>query len=291
MTPTFRRTAAYCGMLTASAGLIYTVSFAIFVREGSRWAQWASSVTLLIGALLSLPVIIAVYSKLRAPEPQFAILGVIAAAYGAYGAASHAAFDIAVLVNPVTGSAELPSQVDPRGFATFAATGLALAIFGGLILRVGGMPRAVGVVAVAGSACLIVVYLGRLIALDPNTASIKPFAVLYGLILGPLYYLLIARALWSAPTTADQLAAAPASAPVADPASVSGSASASAPASGSAESAPAAPAVVYRPASHAPDPAPAPAAATARPDDSSPDETVILRDRGGPISNPNLGRV
>ena len=57
--------------------------------------------------------------------------------------------------------------------------------------RVGGLPRPVGIVAVAGSACLIIVYLGRLIALDPNTAAIKPFAILYGLMLTGVLWRLI----------------------------------------------------------------------------------------------------
>jgi hypothetical protein len=271
MTPAFRSTAAQCGVLTASVGLTYTVTFALYVREGYQWAQWISSVALLAGALLSLPVILAVYDRLRAPELQFAQLGLLFGVYGAIGAAAHAAFDIAVLANPPTSTNELPNQIDPRGFATFAATALALAVFGALILRAGGLPRPVGILALAGSACLLIVYLGRLIALDPNAAAVKPFALLYGLIIGPAYYLLVARALWSASapdsaaTTADTAPAAGTSTQPATPAS----------------SAP-----------HVQHPVEAPAADSAGDaSDESPDETRILPDRGNPVGPPGRSRV
>jgi hypothetical protein len=47
-----------------------------------------------------------------------------------------------------------------------------------------------------------------LIALDPNTAAVKPFALRYGLFLGPAFYLLLARTLWPAPAPSSPARAA-----------------------------------------------------------------------------------
>ena len=58
---------------------------------------------------------------------------------GALGAALHGAYDLANLANPPEALAtDLPSASDPRGFGTFALSGLALGITGCLILRGGG---------------------------------------------------------------------------------------------------------------------------------------------------------
>ena len=39
MTRTFQRFAAYSAVLAAAASLVFTVSFAVVVQEGERWAQ------------------------------------------------------------------------------------------------------------------------------------------------------------------------------------------------------------------------------------------------------------
>jgi hypothetical protein len=114
---------------------------------------------------------------------------------GALGATIHGAHDVAVLANPVSSPSGLPSQLDPRGFLTFAVTGLGLGLFGWLARRTGRLPRPLGLAGVLAAVLLQLVYLGRLITLDPNANVIRLSAVAAGLVVVPAFYLLAARSL------------------------------------------------------------------------------------------------
>ena len=194
MTPTFRRVAAWAAVLAAAQSLVFTISFALFVREGYRWAHWTSAIALMASGLFVLPVFIALYERIREAEPELAMLAFIIGVAGVLGATVHGAFDVAVLANPVSGLADLPSELDPRGFLTFGLTGLAFALFGWLVVRTGRWPRLLGYAGLAAGLVLVVVYLGRLTALDPNNNVIRIGALLSGLAAVPAFFLLVALA-------------------------------------------------------------------------------------------------
>jgi hypothetical protein len=106
------------------------------VREGDRWAKWVSAVALAGVGLVAVPVLIALYALLRAREPEFAFLGVLLGVVGVLGTATHGAFDVAGLSKRVEPDlSSVPNFVDPRGFATFGLTALALLVFGIIGLR------------------------------------------------------------------------------------------------------------------------------------------------------------
>jgi hypothetical protein len=197
MTPAFRRFAGWAALCTATIGVVYTVTFALYVREGYHWAQWASAIALTAGGLLTTPVLVGLRARLGAAEPQFAGLALVIGLVGALGATIHGAYDVAVLAKPVRASADLPSQIDPRGFLTFALTGVALGLFGWLALRTGALPRATGYAGIAATALLLVVYFGRLIVLDPNRDIVRIAAVVVGLVVLPAFYVGVARAFLS----------------------------------------------------------------------------------------------
>jgi hypothetical protein len=109
------------------------------------------------GGLLTLPVFIALYAVLREREPEFAFLGVLLGAIGGLATAAHGAFDVAGLSKNVKPDlSDVPSFVDPRGFATFGLTALALPVFGIIGLRTGGLDRVVARVAVLAALLLVV---------------------------------------------------------------------------------------------------------------------------------------
>jgi len=192
MSPAFRRFAAWCALLAALAGLVFTVAFAVVVQEGERWAQWVSWTALLGGGLVTVPATVALYSILGEVEPQFALVGLVLGVAGALGAAIHGAYDLAVLANPPSRAGpDLPSAVDPRGFLTFAAAGLALLVFGWVMLRGGPLPRRLAWLALAGAALLVVVYVGRLTVLNPKTNVIRLAALASGIAVLPAFYLLL----------------------------------------------------------------------------------------------------
>ena len=68
---------------------------------------------------------------------------------------------------------------------TFAVTGLALGLFGWLILRTTAFPRTAGRLALAAAVLLVVVYVARLTVVDPKTNAIRVAALASGLVLVP----------------------------------------------------------------------------------------------------------
>jgi hypothetical protein len=195
MTRTFQRFAAGSAVLAAAASLIFTVAFAQVVQEGDRWAQWLAWSTLLAGSLITVPVMTALHVRLGRSEPEFAMVGFVLGVGAAIGASVHAAYELSVLANEPSTTVDLPSAIDPRGFLTFAVTGLAVGVFGWLILRDGGLPRRAGHLALFAAVLLIVVFIGRLTVLNPKTNVIRIAALASGLVLLPAFYLQVGRAL------------------------------------------------------------------------------------------------
>jgi hypothetical protein len=194
MTDLFKRFAGFAAVATAVAGIVFTVTFAIAVRDGEAWALRASSITLIVGSLIAIPVFVAIADQLSAREPQFARIGLVFGLVATVGAALHGAWDTAVIAHPVN-HADVPSYTDARGFATFAMTAAAFVVFGWLILRGTEIPRIVGQIALLAAVLLLVVYFGRLIVLNPKKPVIKWVAVVSGLVVNPAFYFSYARSL------------------------------------------------------------------------------------------------
>jgi hypothetical protein len=192
---TFERFAATTAVLSAAASLVFTVAFAVVVQEGERWAQWVSWTTLLLGGLVALPVVVALQARLGRAEPEFALVGLVLGVAGAIGAAVHGAYELSALANPPDAPGTGISAIDPRGVMTFAVTGLALGLFGWLIMRTGELPRRTGQLALVAAGLLVVVYVGRLTVLDPKADVIRAAALVSGLLVVPAFYVQLARAL------------------------------------------------------------------------------------------------
>ena len=194
MTDPYRRFAGLAAVATALAGIVFTVTFAIAVRDGERWALRTSAITLIVGSLVAIPVVVALAEQLSGREPQFARVALVLGLIAVTGSALHGAWDTAVIAHPVR-HADVPNFTDARGFATFALTAAAFAVFGWLILRGSEIPRLVGRLALLAAALLLIVYFGRLIVLNPKRPVIKWVAVVSGLVVNPAFYLAYARSL------------------------------------------------------------------------------------------------
>jgi len=135
MSTSFARLAGWCSVVAGLAALGYSVTFAVVVQDGERWAQWASSLLLAGGALVALPVVIALFLRVRAVDEGFALLAVAVGLLGAAGTLFHAMFDLGNLANDPGQTFDFPSPTDPRGFATFLLAGLSVGLFSVLLGR------------------------------------------------------------------------------------------------------------------------------------------------------------
>ena len=183
------RFAAPCAFAAAALGFAYSTSFSLYLHSPSRGTAYADAILLLAGGVVSTVVFTILYDRLRDTEPALALWGFLLALVGAFGAAIHGAYDLANLANPpATLASDVPSSVDPRGFGTFALTGLALAVIGLLIVRGRGLPVGLGYLAFVAAALLVYVYIGRLVILNPKSPGVLPFAVLAGFIVDPAWF-------------------------------------------------------------------------------------------------------
>jgi hypothetical protein len=199
-TGSFERFGGACALLAAVAGLAYSVSFVIYLHNGSRGAAYADAFLLLAGGLLSIAAFCALYPRLRAADEGFALLGFVLAIAGALGAALHGGYDLANLANPPTALAtDVPSSTDPRGLGTFALTGAALAVAGWLIVRSRVLPVRLGQLALLAAVLLVYVYVGRLVILDPKDPALLTAAAAVGFVVNPVWFAWLGLLLWRSP--------------------------------------------------------------------------------------------
>lgn len=186
MTTQYERFAGLAAILAGLAGLLYSVSFVVLQNN------LLSAVFLLAGGLLSLVALVALFNRLAEADAGFALLGLMLAGVSALGAAIHGAYDLANAIHPpagAAGAAGLPNAIDPRGFLTFGLAGLAVLVAAVLMRRGGRFPNLLRLLTFVLSLLLLIIYLGRLIVLDPTSPLILAPAALTGFILNPVWYI------------------------------------------------------------------------------------------------------
>lgn len=191
----FERFAGASSILAGVAGFLYALSF-IFLRDVLLTAIFLT----LLGAF-AIAGLLAVYFRLRETDNAFALFALLFMLVGAIGSSIHGGYDLANAVNPPSAAlqqnAALPSQADPRGLATFGFGGVGLFVAAWLIVRGGQLPKGLGYVGYLSAFLLLVLYLGRLIILDPSNPIIAYSALLNGFIISPVLYVWLGLSLWS----------------------------------------------------------------------------------------------
>jgi hypothetical protein len=177
----FDRIAGASAVGAAALSLIYAISFAVLKTP------LLSAVALMAGGLLSAVALFAVYQRVK-PSGTLASLGLALGLAGVLGAAIHGAYDLSIVLHPEAAGAGGPYPVDPRGFLTFGVTGVGILVLSWSGLIAAKLPPALIYLGFAFGVLLILIYLGRLIILDPNNIVVLAPAALTGLIVGPLWY-------------------------------------------------------------------------------------------------------
>jgi len=199
-TRSFERSAGATAVVVGIGGLLYSIAFVIVSRSAPDAGRFLSSLFLLLGGVLGIHVMAAIYRRLREVDAGFALVGFMFAFAGALGSALHGAFDLAnVLHPPAALASDVPSAVDPRGVLTFGISGLALLVIARLMSRGGGFPARLALLGYVSGVLLVLIYLGRLIVLDPASPLVLGPAALEGFIVNPVWYVWLGRTLLRGP--------------------------------------------------------------------------------------------
>ncbi len=166
---------------------IAALAYAYFFVVAKDVFFYSLSLTLL--GLFAFEVFIILYARLKEVHEGFAQVAVAFASVGALGMLIHGGYDLANAINPPTSvNTDLPSQIDPRGLLAFGLSGLGLLKISYLMSKDKYFPKNLSLLGYASGAVLVVIYLARLIVLDPTNPLLLYPVLLNGFILGPLWY-------------------------------------------------------------------------------------------------------
>lgn len=181
--------------------LFYKDSYISAYLAGLSWLAYAyyfviardnllSALFLTLGGLFAIKVFVALYKILKDTDSGFATTILVLGVAGALGTMVHGGYDLANVINPpAVANFDLPSQVDPRGLLAFGITGLAVLKASYLMKKVKTFPKNLSLLGLLSGVLLIVIYLGRLIVLDPTSPVLKYPILIEGFIVNPLWYL------------------------------------------------------------------------------------------------------
>jgi hypothetical protein len=189
-TPSFDRFGSLSAMLAGTAGLLYAISFVVIARVSPQLGGLLSALFLMLNGLCISSVMVALYSHLRASDAGAAMWAVMLGSLGAVGAMLHGGYDLANSINPpATPNMDLPNQIDPRGLLTFGVSGLALFVIARLMQGNRRFSAGLRYHTYLLAALLVIIYLGRLIVLDPANPVLLIPVLLAGFLVNPAWYL------------------------------------------------------------------------------------------------------
>ncbi len=181
--------------------MLYAISFVIVRQLAPDVGSVASALFLTLVGILSTVAITALWARFRDVAAELALWAYVMGVVGAIGSAIHGSFDLADAIHPssilaAAARADVPSEIDPRGFLAFFVTALALLAFSWLIVRTQRLPRTLGLIGYASATLLVFLYLARLIILTPTHPLVAALVILNGFFLTPMWLIGLGLALW-----------------------------------------------------------------------------------------------
>jgi hypothetical protein len=193
----FQRFAGLCAILSGLAILLYSVMFFLASQMPltKQIPELLSALFQLLGGLLATAAFIGVYERLRGTSAAFALWATLLGMFGAVGSMVHGGYDLANRIHEPAQFINLPHYADPRGLLTFGVSGVAIFVIAWLMGQSRQFPQSLSTLGTVLGVALILIYLVRLIILDPSSPIIQAVLALTGLILNPGWYIWLGREL------------------------------------------------------------------------------------------------
>ncbi len=193
----FEKFAGMIAILAAIIHFLYAVAFVVISRSNPELGGLLSALFLLLAGLLSMTALTGAYFRLRETDGAFALWVLLLTSISTLGMAVHSGYDLANVINPPNApNLNLPSQVDPRGLLTFGVMGLALLVIAWLMGRGQEFPKGLSYWGYVLAILLIIIYLARLIILDPANPVLLWPVLVSGFVVNPGWYLWLGLTLW-----------------------------------------------------------------------------------------------
>jgi len=186
MGTSFDRFAGWASILAGVAGIGYAVAFVV-LKNGPLSAQF-----LTLAPLFAVAGLVAVFERVRSIDAGYATLALALGVFGSLAASTHGVYDLSNVLHPPATAlpADVPSALDPRGYGTFALTGLAVLVLTGLAGRSPELPAWVSPLGLVLGTFLVLTFLARLVVLDATSLLVLLPALVSGL-LSPIFFLLL----------------------------------------------------------------------------------------------------
>jgi hypothetical protein len=201
--PSFERFAGLASILVVVGAVLYSIFFIWIVEGGGSNVKAVWFFLLMLGGIGTVPVLIAVYFRLRETDPGFALLAFLFGLGAALGAVLHGSYYLAAEITPPA-EGLAPGQEDvAKGALRYLVLGLFFLLTSWLIQRARTLPLGLAYLGYLGGAILVFIYIGRLfdfITPDDYVSLLPP--IVYGFVVHPVWYLWLGITLWRAPVAA-----------------------------------------------------------------------------------------
>jgi len=210
MSTAYERFAGICAIFAGFIAFLYAIAFVVL-----RNSLLSGLFLMLLGLLIPI-FVVGIYQRVRQVDEAFALWALLTGIVGGFGTAVHGGYDLAVALNPPASNpvtlANLPNQVDPRGLLTFAVTGISFLILAWLMGRSAVFSRGLQLLGYLAGALLVIIYLARLIILDPTNQVLLVSVLVSGFVVIPIWNIWLGLALRRAGQRGQSPQAMPASA-------------------------------------------------------------------------------
>lgn len=196
MTRTFERFAGLAAFAVGAGALLYAALFVAIVEGAGRTTQEIWFFTLMVGAIATIPVVIALYCVLRETDTGLALVALVLGLFAALGGIQHGAYNMGAKITPL-GRLRPNEEAVSHGVLRYLIAGLAFLVIAWLVYAGSRLPLSMTYVALLAGAALVFIYIGRLFDfITPGDyVSLLP-PLVYGFVLHPLWYAWVGMLLW-----------------------------------------------------------------------------------------------